>query len=60
MKKVSDTDLNKLFADEPEILKTLSKWRDLQLDRDNELLRYCVKPNCEGKILAPNTKVSMV
>lgn len=58
--KVSDSDLSRLFASEPEIIKTLAKLRDLQLDKDNELLRYCVKPNCEGKILAPNAKVSVV
>ena len=60
MKVVCDEDLKKLFSKEPEILLKLEKWRSRATEISNELLRYCTKPRCEGKIIAESNKVKYV
>ena len=58
--KVIDDDLKTLFKDEPELLKKLEKWRQRKRDFSNELYRECIKPNCEGTMIAPHVRVEYV
>lgn len=53
--RVSAKELELLFKeDEPEVLEKFERFREKKLEESDPLLRYCTKPNCEGKMRGAN------